>query len=179
MGDREGTGGAGNRTPMRRRTLRRRRRRGRWVGGGRVGGGVERKGEKRGRGGRGEGLFSPATETWANPAGMADGRWYPTLVSIGDGTVMAFSGTNQAGTGLNTVPEIFDEGTGTWNATPHLRTPGWPLYPHLFLLRDGRLFFTGASLGNTVIGGQNLDLGTGAATPVPGLSLARNRDQAP
>ena len=123
-------------------------------------------------------LFSPAAENWVSTADMADGRWYPTLVSLGDGTVMAFSGTNQTGTGLNTVPEFFDEGTGTWTATPQLRTPGWPLYPHLFLLRDGHLFFTGASLGNTAMGGQKLDLGTGAATPVPGLSLAGNRDQA-
>jgi hypothetical protein len=36
-------------------------------------------------------LFSPATENWASTADMADGRWYPTLVSLGDGTVMAFS----------------------------------------------------------------------------------------
>jgi FtsP/CotA-like multicopper oxidase with cupredoxin domain len=123
-------------------------------------------------------LFSPAGESWAAAPDMADGRWYPTLVSLGDGTVMAFSGTNQAGTGLNTVPEAFDETTGTWHPTPHLRTAGWPLYPHLFLLRDGHLFFTGASLGNSTLGGRKLDLGTGAATAVPGLSLPSNRDQA-
>jgi hypothetical protein len=109
---------------------------------------------------------------------MADGRWYPTLVSLGDGTVIAFSGTNQVGSGLNTVPEVFDQGTGAWTPTPRLRTPGWPLYPHLFLLTDGRLFFIGASLGNTTMGGQFLNLATGTATLVPGLSLAGNRDQA-
>jgi FtsP/CotA-like multicopper oxidase with cupredoxin domain len=123
-------------------------------------------------------LFDTTGEQWTNVASMADGRWYPTLVSLGDGTVIAFSGTNQAGTGLNTVPEVFHPDTGGWTATPHLRTPGWPLYPHLFLLTDGRLFFTGASLGNTSMGGQILTLATGTAAPVPGLTLADNRDQA-
>lgn len=123
-------------------------------------------------------VFDVVGEQWTNVADMADGRWYPTLVSLGDGTVIAFSGTNQAGAGLNTVPEVFDQNTGGWTPTPHLRTPGWPLYPHLFLLNDGRLFFTGASLGNTAMGGQILDLATGAATAVPGLSAADNRDQA-
>ena len=122
-------------------------------------------------------VFSLVTETWNNTVDMADGRWYPTLVSLADGTVMAVSGTNQAGTGLNTVPEIFNETTGAWTDAPALRTPGWPLYPHLFLLQGGRLFFTGCSLGNTPMGGQTLDLGTGAATPVPGLTMADNRDQ--
>jgi hypothetical protein len=123
-------------------------------------------------------VFSATGESWTNVANMADGRWYPTLVSLADGTVIAVSGTNQAGTGVNTVPEVFDQTTGAWTATPQVRTPDWPLYPHLFLLRDGRLLFTGASLGNTGMGGQKLDLATGATTAVPGLSMADNRDQA-
>jgi FtsP/CotA-like multicopper oxidase with cupredoxin domain len=122
-------------------------------------------------------VFDAGGEHWVNVADMADGRWYPTLVSLGDGTVIAFSGLNTAG-GLNDVPEVFDPATRTWSPTPALRIPGYPLYPHLFLLRDGRLFFTGASLGNTTLGGQLLDLGSGAHTSVPGLSLAGNRDQA-
>jgi FtsP/CotA-like multicopper oxidase with cupredoxin domain len=123
-------------------------------------------------------VFDVRAEQWVNVAAMADGRWYPTLVSLADGTAIAFSGTNAAGTGVNEVPEVFDPGTRTWHATPALRVPGYPLYPHLFLLRDGRLFFTGASLGNTGIGGELLDLDTGTHTPVPGLSAAGSRDQA-
>jgi len=122
-------------------------------------------------------VFSATAETWTNVADMADGRWYPAMVTLGDGKVMAFSGTNQAGSGLNEVPESFDQATGTWTPAPHLRTPNWPLYPHLFLLDDGRLFFTGASLGDTPMGGQLLDLGTGGYTPVPNLNQANNRDQ--
>ena len=42
-------------------------------------------------------VFDATAEAWGNVTDMADGRWYPTLVSLGDGTVIAFSGTNQAG----------------------------------------------------------------------------------
>lgn len=122
-------------------------------------------------------VYDAGTDTWHNKPDMADGRWYPTLVSLGDGTVMAFSGTNQAGNGLNEIPEVFHESSGTWSQTPSLRTPGWPLYPHLFLKDDGRLFFTGGQLGNTGIGGQVLDIASGTHTPVPGLRLPDNRDQ--
>ncbi|MFD8499819.1 galactose oxidase-like domain-containing protein [Amycolatopsis sp. NPDC059657] len=116
-------------------------------------------------------------EAWTNLPNMADGRWYPTLVSLGDGTVIAVSGTNEAGDATNDVPEIFDPATGTWTPTPFLR-PSLPLYPHLFQLRDGKLFFTGAGLGFTELGGYKLDPADGAEIPVPGLRLATNRDQA-
>jgi Domain of unknown function (DUF1929) len=122
-------------------------------------------------------VFDAITEGWANVASMADGRWYPTLVSLGDGTVVAVSGTNAAGSGLNEIPEIFDPAAGTWSPAI-ARTPGWPLYPHLFLLADGRLFWTGACLGNSGLSPQIIDLGSLATTTVPGLSLSANRDQA-
>jgi hypothetical protein len=41
--------------------------------------------------------------------------------------------------------EIFDENPAF--TTIGLRTPGWPLYPHLFLLADDRIIYTGGSLG--------------------------------
>jgi FtsP/CotA-like multicopper oxidase with cupredoxin domain len=122
-------------------------------------------------------VFGAAAEGWTNVANMADGRWYPTLVSLGDGTVVAVSGTNAAGTGLNEIPEIYNPAAGTWSPAT-ARTPGWPLYPHLFLLRDGRLFWTGACLGNSSLGAQIIDLGSLATTAIPGLSLVANRDQA-
>lgn len=122
-------------------------------------------------------VFSASAEGWTNSADMADGRWYPTLVSLGNGTVVAVSGTNAAGSGLNQIPEVFDPTAGTWTPTP-ARTPGWPLYPHLFLLEDGRLCWTGASLGDTGLSAQIVDLGSLATTTIPGLSLSANRDQA-
>src|SRR5262249_39754821 len=53
---------------------------------------------------------------------------------------------------VNPVPEIYAEGSG-WTALPVLPLPDgqdWPLYPHLFLLRDGRIFYSGGSFGGTL-----------------------------
>ena len=66
----------------------------------------------------------------------AGGRWYPTLVTLGDGRIFTVSGgPGQA--------EIYSSVTG-WSAlSPQ---GGWPLFPHLFLLEGGRLFFSGGNV---------------------------------
>jgi hypothetical protein len=64
------------------------------------------------------------------------GRWYPTLLTLQSGGVVAVSGLDQISQ-LNVVPETYD-GVG-WSHTQ--RSPSnWPLYCHLFLLEDGRVF---------------------------------------
>src|SRR5262249_41690421 len=37
-------------------------------------------------------IFDSASNTFTNVQNMAHGRWYPTLVTLGDGRVMTFSG---------------------------------------------------------------------------------------
>ena len=37
-------------------------------------------------------LFDPLSESWTRLAPMAEGRWYPTLVTLGDGRVFIVSG---------------------------------------------------------------------------------------
>src|SRR4051812_25441787 len=56
---------------------------------------------------------------------MRDGRWYPTLVALGDGRVFAMAGYDDTGSGNATVPELFDPETGSWAARPDAGT--WPL----------------------------------------------------
>jgi hypothetical protein len=73
---------------------------------------------------------------------MAHGRWYPTVTTLGDGTVMTFSGLSESG-GTNTTVEIYSVSTG-WSAqigSPF--TP--PLYPRMHLLPDGKVFYSGAT----------------------------------
>jgi plastocyanin len=87
--------------------------------------------------------FDTISEQWARLQSMtAGGRWYPTLVTLGDGRVFTVSG------GPNRA-EIYSTVTG-WAALP--QQGGWPLFPHLFLLRDGRLFFTGGNVFANPIG---------------------------
>ena len=66
----------------------------------------------------------------------AGGRWYPTLVALGDGRVFTVSGGPDHA-------EIYSSVTG-WFQLP--RQDGWPLYPHIFLMRNGHLFFTGGNV---------------------------------
>ena len=74
---------------------------------------------------------------------MASGRWYPTLVTARTGTCLAVSGLGADGQ-LTVVPERFRDRAG-WTALP--TSPPWPLYAHLFLLVDGRVFYSGGQYG--------------------------------
>jgi len=122
-------------------------------------------------------IFQPQPPTWTRGADMADGRWYPTLVTLRDGRVVAFSGLGGAGQ-LNLVPEIWDGTRWTklpdqrsWSATPPGLSRRIPLYAQLFLLPDGRLFFSGGCYGdNQGLGPCLLDLSAHSMTAVPGLA---------
>ena len=123
-------------------------------------------------------VFDPETGQWRTAAGMAGGRWYPTLVMLGDGRVLAASGLSEHG-GLNNGLEIYDAGSDSWRelpVPPHGQFPGLPLYPHLFLLADGRLFFAGGRTDDpSPVGPCILDI---AANPVHVAGVAGLRDPA-
>src|SRR5215475_10019141 len=40
-------------------------------------------------------IFDPATNTFSNTQSMAHGRWYPTVLTLGDGSVMTLSGGDE------------------------------------------------------------------------------------
>lgn len=85
--------------------------------------------------------FDPATNTFTNVQNMAHGRWYPTVLTLGDGRVMVFSGLNETGS-TNTAVEFYTIGTGwsTQNFAPW--TPD--LYPRLHLLPNGKVLYSGS-----------------------------------
>jgi hypothetical protein len=105
--------------------------------------GLPYKGDKRVR------IFDPISETYQNAPSMAIGRWYPTVVSRADGTLVAVAGFDENGNHSNTF-QTYNSTTGAWSANQPLGT--WPsgvgvyspLYPSLHLLADGRLFYSGA-----------------------------------
>ena len=76
---------------------------------------------------------------------MADGRWYPTVTTLGNGNVMTFSGLKATG-GTNTTVEIYTPGGG-WSLPV---AAGWtpPLYPRMHLSTDGRVFYSGSGRGS-------------------------------
>jgi hypothetical protein len=90
-------------------------------------------------------IFDPATATWKTVRPMANGRWYPTIVRLGDGTILAASGLDERAQGQdnNTLEENADPEHAGWTKA---RDFNLPLYPHLFQINDGRLFFTGGKM---------------------------------
>jgi hypothetical protein len=118
--------------------------------------------------------FDPVTQTYEEQGEMADGRWYPTLVSLGDGSVYASGGIGATSGTDNATAEVFNN--GTWTAESGSRV--MPLYPHLTLLSDGRLFYSGGNVfGNKGVGPGFLDPATTGLTDYTGLGDPGLRNQ--
>ena len=96
---------------------------------------------------RSSSIFDPATNTFTNAQNMAHGRWYPTLLTLGDGRIMTFSGLTETG-GTNDAVEIYTVGSG-WS-TQYLASWTPPLYPRLHLLPNGKVFYSGSSTSSAL-----------------------------
>jgi hypothetical protein len=88
-------------------------------------------------------LFNPQSRLTPQTQEMADGRWYATVTTLGDGRAATFSGYGYRGATNNTV-EIYDlayAGVG-WTipvAAPFIP----PLFPRMELLPNGTVFYNG------------------------------------
>jgi hypothetical protein len=92
-------------------------------------------------------IFDPSSNTFTNVQNMAHGRWYPTLVTLGDGRVMTFSGADENGS-TNKAVEIYTVGSG-WSLEYQ---SGWtpPLYPRMHLLPSGKVFYSGSDTTSAI-----------------------------
>ena len=88
-------------------------------------------------------LFDPATNTFDDVQNMAHGRWYPTVLTLGDGRIMTFSGFLDTGAGTNNTVEFYTAGSGWSQPFTAPFTPD--LYPRLHLLPNGNVFYSGPS----------------------------------
>ena len=91
-------------------------------------------------------IFDPKTETYERVDDMEYARWYPTLVALADGKVLAAAGLDEEGKMSEGETEIYDPATKTWTYRPDLKHV-YPTYPALMLMADGRLFYTGSHQG--------------------------------
>ncbi len=85
---------------------------------------------------------------------MNFGRWYPSLVTLGNGKVFVASGVTKllkpvydqpetallSGTNVEQT-ETFDPSTGTWSTNPPAADHSLPLFPRLHLLPDGNVYY--------------------------------------
>jgi hypothetical protein len=86
-------------------------------------------------------IFDPATTTWSTQPPMANGRWYPTAITLADGGIVVMAGA-MADTNMNLIPEVRNA-DGTWR-----QLTGAPLeipyYPRTFLAPNGQPFIAGS-----------------------------------
>jgi len=127
-------------------------------------------------------IFDPATNTFTKVADANEGHWYPTLTELANGDILEVGGLKEDTTGaVNT--EYWSASLNTW--LPTWQVPQtwsfWGLYPHMFLMSDGRLFYSGGHVfGNGLpgTGASIYDWRAATITDVPGLRLKDLRDQA-
>jgi hypothetical protein len=102
---------------------------------------------------------------WRTTGSMRYPRWYPTLVTMFDGRVIALSGEQAPGS-FATTPERY--GAGVWTPlTSAVRQV--PLYPRAFVEpKNGRIFVAGQDNPSLVLN----PLGTGGWTVGPSRTVA-------
>jgi hypothetical protein len=89
-------------------------------------------------------IFDPDRGQWNAIKPMTRGRWYPTLMGLDDGSVLAAAGLSEQSIA---DPNTIETNAGSENAAwVKRRDFDLPLYPHLFQLADGRVFFTGGKM---------------------------------
>ncbi|MDP9067021.1 MAG: DUF1929 domain-containing protein [Actinomycetota bacterium] len=100
-------------------------------------------------------IFHPETNTWTQSGDMKHGRWYPTLVTLGNGDVFVASGVQKLlkpvypshpeDSGRNIVQtETYDPKSGKWSYNGTTADRSLPLYPRLHLLPNGHVFYNAA-----------------------------------
>ncbi|WP_413759009.1 galactose oxidase-like domain-containing protein [Streptomyces sp. MMBL 11-3] len=115
--------------------------------------------------------FDPVAEKYVPVEPMDKARWYPTLVGLQDGKVLAVSGLDDVGVIDPGDNEIYDPRTKKWTPGPKRY---FPTYPALFLTQGGKLFYpaSNAGYGPAELGRDAglWDLKTNKFQKVPGLS---------
>ncbi|MEU4425262.1 galactose oxidase-like domain-containing protein [Actinoplanes sp. NPDC024001] len=90
--------------------------------------------------------FDPVAERYVRTGNMRDHRWYPTLIGLTNGEVLAVSGLDQFGRILPGRNERYLPDEQRWVAAPELKRY-FPTYPSLHMMSDGQVFYSGSNAG--------------------------------
>jgi hypothetical protein len=110
-------------------------------------------------------FFDSVNQTWSSAPPMSVGRWYPTATVLPDRRVLVVSGAIDCEACIAQTPEIYNPATNKWTLLPSANLE-LPIYPHLFVLPDGRVLATSAFEGTSVA--VALDLATGTWSVIDG-----------
>ncbi|MCW3098265.1 MAG: putative galactose oxidase [Chthonomonadaceae bacterium] len=121
-------------------------------------------------------IYDSVANTWTAIERMNHGRWYPSALTLSDGSVFVLSGSFADNNGKvvnNDVPQIWNN--GPWD--DRVNFIGLQLFPRLHLAPDGRIFMSGP-LTQTYLLDTTQPPGVGTWTP---LAMRDNnlRDYAP
>lgn len=97
-------------------------------------------------------IFDAELDTWHQSGDMNFGRWYPSMVTLGNGDIFVASGVTKLikpvypeepiNSGRNVVQtETYDPCAGQWTQNPSSADRSLPLYPRLHLLPNGHVFY--------------------------------------
>ncbi|GAA3971595.1 kelch motif-containing protein [Streptomyces marokkonensis] len=89
--------------------------------------------------------FDPVAEKYIKVDPMNEARWYPTLTTLSDGRILSVSGLDDIGQIVPGKSEVYDPETKEWDYTGKIRQ--FPTYPALFLMQNGKIFYSGANAG--------------------------------
>jgi hypothetical protein len=90
-------------------------------------------------------IYNYLENTWTALPSMNGGRWYPTVTTLADGTLLVSSGSfsDANGSSVNVVPQIWDEQHGGWNKVDVHYV--FPLFPSMHVAPDGQVFMSGSN----------------------------------
>ena len=86
-------------------------------------------------------IYNPFKDIWEPTDPMNNGRWYPTAVTLPDGSVLVSSGSIQPNQQNNVVQQIWTH--GKWRDIVTFNDI--PLYPRMHVAPDGQVFLSGAN----------------------------------
>ena len=100
-------------------------------------------------------IYDPATNRWQQTGSMNVGRWYPSLVTLGNGKVFVASGVeklvkpvypDQPLESCTNVrqSETYDPASGKWQSNGEAGERSLPLFPRLHLLPNGDVYYNAA-----------------------------------
>jgi hypothetical protein len=123
-------------------------------------------------------IYDPGKDTWTPTQTMDNGRWYPTALTLPDGSVLACSGSFPTGplqppqndSQINPIQQIWQ--AGAWHTIVDFQT--LPLFPRLHVAPDGRVFMCGGHMQSFFLDVHNGGTWTGGPSRAAG-----NRDYAP
>ncbi len=90
-------------------------------------------------------LFDPTTNQWTIAPDMQYRRWYPTIITMGDGRAIVIGGgaRDYTPSSYSKIPEVFDPQTNTWTTLSNA-VQTIPNYAFVFQLPDGRILAAGS-----------------------------------